>query len=192
MLNLYKTNKYNNIMLYGEAAGAEEEKQGKPFVGPSGKLLDAMLEEAGLSREECIISNIFMSERPPNNWVNHFFVGIQEASKNNVDYCEDIPRYNGKYLRECFRFEMDRIRSEIEEHKPKVIVALGATAMWGIVGLNGITSRRGQQIYSRKYSVEIIPTFHPAAVLRDRKNKRDLVVEDFKLAKRLLEEPQFS
>lgn len=183
LLEVYITSEYNGFLLVGEASGAEEERQGIPFVGPSGKLLDEMLEEVGFTRSQCAITNIFMSERPPGNLISHFFVGIMEARKKGIFYCKDIARYNGKYLREEFRFELDRLGKEIEKLNPKAIVALGATAMWGLTGMNGITAYRGNILYSKRYDRDIIPTFHPAAVLRDRNNKRPLVVKDLLLAK---------
>ena len=72
-------------MLIGEAYGEEEEKRGRPFVGRSGKLLDTMLEEAGLPRDNCTVTNVFMV-RPPLNNVTEFFVtrGQQPHGSSNM------------------------------------------------------------------------------------------------------------
>ena len=176
----YPTKKYNEILFVGEASGAEEEKQGKPFVGASGKLLTEMMEEVGIDREASCITNVFMSTRPPGNDIFYFFVGIQQAKKEAIPYCKNVARYRGKYLREEFLFEFDRLETEIEELSPRVVVTLGATALWALVGTDKITAARGNIYDSRRFDVEVIPTFHPAAVLRDRKKRID-VVKDFNL-----------
>ena len=172
------TNPFNGIMFVGEASGAEEEKQGTPFVGASGKLLTEMMGDAGIDRDASYITNAFMSTRPPGNDISFFFVGIQKAKKENIPYCTDISRYRGKYLREYYRFETERLRKEIEDLEPKIIVALGATALWATVGIDTITAARGNIYFSRRFDIDVLPTFHPAAVIRDRKNKKPLVIED--------------
>lgn len=186
LLQPYHTPKYQGIMLVGEAAGAEEEKQGLPFVGASGKLLDEMLLEAGLERDMCVITNVFMIVRPPGNDINYFFVGIQKAEKDNILYEANIARYGGKYLRTEFGGELGRLGREIEEFNPKIIVPMGNTALWGILGIGGITTARGNEYWSRRYKRTVVPTWHPAAVIRNRTDKKPEAILDFQMVKEYL------
>jgi len=138
------------LMLIGEGPGAEEDRQGRPFVGAAGELLNKILEASGISREEVYIGNVVKC-RPPNNRV---------PTKDEVAAC---------------RFFLDR---QIEIIKPQIIVCLGATAAQALIGPEvRITKIRG--IWHEINGVKIMPTFHPAALLRDPSKKRP-VWEDFK------------
>ncbi|HMP74556.1 MAG TPA: uracil-DNA glycosylase [Kiritimatiellia bacterium] len=127
------------LMFVGEGPGAEEDAQGLAFVGRAGRLLTDIIEAMGLKREEVFIGNIVKC-RPPGNRV---------PTPEEMAAC--IP-----YL-----------KRQIALLKPEVIVALGATAMKGLFGdtLPGITKVRGT--WQRYESIAVMPTFHPAYLLRN-------------------------
>lgn len=138
------------LMLVGEGPGAEEDRLGIPFVGAAGKLLDRILEASGLERNELYITNIVKC-RPPRNRL---------PDTDEVASC--LP-----YLKEQIRL-ID----------PPLIVCLGALATRSLIGSkNTLTRLRGRwyELEGRRY----MPTFHPAALLRDGSKKRP-VWEDFK------------
>jgi len=143
------------LMLVGEGPGAEEDRQGKPFVGAAGELLNKILEASGISREEVYIGNVVKC-RPPNNRV---------PTKDEVAACRSF---------------LDR---QIQLIRPKIIVCLGATAAQTLLGPEvRITKIRG--IWHEREDIKIMPTFHPAALLRDPSKKRP-VWEDFKAVRDL-------
>jgi len=135
------------LALVGEAPGREEDLRGIPFVGKSGFLLDQMLSKIGVGRNGCYITNV-ANVRPPNNDFNFF---LKEG--------------NERMLAD-FRL---RLWKEIEEVKPKVIVALGEQAMVSLIQKKGITKYRGmmyERDHRQDYKLRVIPTFHPAYVQR--------------------------
>lgn len=145
------------VMFVGEGPGEQEDLQGYPFVGPAGKLLDLLLEALMFDKDDYYIANIVKC-RPPGNRVPL----DEEADK-------------------CLPF----LRNQVYLIRPKIIVCLGATAMKYIVDKNSkITQIRGQWIERKGYW--IMPTFHPAALLRD-ESKKVLMWEDIKKVKQRLD-----
>jgi DNA polymerase len=133
------------LMLVGEAPGAEEEKQGEPFVGPAGQLLDKMLVAMGLDRGGVYISNL-CKYRPA-------ISGGAQGSGNRAPTVAEMAA--------CVEF----IREEIEIIRPRVIVALGATASEGLLGRKvAITRERGQ--WQTFESIPLMLTLHPSYLLR--------------------------
>lgn len=150
-----------DIMFIGEGPGADEDKEGKPFVGKAGKLMDQAFIGLGINRDNVYIANIVKC-RPPNNRV---------PLKNEADNC------------------LNYLRNQVLLIKPKIIVLLGNTALKNILGENfGITSCRGQWIM--KKDIKYMPTFHPAALLRDESKKIDFW-NDLLLIKKEAEEKQY-
>mgnify|MGYP001262249784 CR=1 FL=1 len=146
------------ILLVGEGPGEQEDKQGLPFVGPAGKLLDLLLSALMFKEEDYYIANIVKC-RPPNNRVP-----LDEEAEACLDY----------------------LRNQLLLIRPKIIVCLGSTAAKHIIGKDiKITQIRGQWVEKKGYW--IMPTFHPAALLRDQ-SKKILMWEDFKKIKRKLDE----
>ena len=138
-----------SLMLIGEGPGAQEDELGEPFVGKAGQLLDRILEAIDLKREEVYISNIVKC-RPPQN---------RQPTPAEMEVC------------------LPWLREELRIIRPKVIVLLGATAYKGLIDPNGrITRERGKWI--ERKNTKIMPTYHPAALLRD-PNKKVPVWEDF-------------
>jgi uracil-DNA glycosylase len=127
-----------DIVLVGEAPGAREDAQGKPFVGASGKLLDRMLERIGLERGDIYIANVLKC-RPPAN---------RDPRPAEIETC--IP----------FLFE------QLEAVHPRVVGTLGNFATRVVLGRReGITALRGQVFEVRGWSV--VPMYHPAAALHN-------------------------
>jgi DNA polymerase len=133
------------LMLVGEAPGAEEEKQGEPFVGPAGQLLDKMLVAMGLDRGGVYISNL-CKYRPA-------ISGGAQGTGNRAPTAAEMEA--------CVEF----IREEIEIIRPRVIVALGATASEGLLGRKvAITRERGQ--WQTFGGIPLMLTLHPSYLLR--------------------------
>jgi uracil-DNA glycosylase family 4 len=146
-----------DLMFVGEAPGADEDVQGEPFVGKAGQLLTKIIEAIGLRREEVYIANVIKC-RPPGN---------RNPEPDEVDECEPF----------LFR-QIDAIR-------PKVIVALGKFAAQCLLKTETpITRLRGREVFYR--DAVLIPTFHPAYLLRNPSSKRE-VWEDMKRVRALLD-----
>lgn len=154
-------NENADIMFIGEGPGADEDKQGEPFVGKAGKLMNQAFLGLGISREKIYIANIVKC-RPPNNRAP-----LREESNICLNY----------------------LRNQVILIKPKIIVLLGSTALKNILGDNyGITVSRGKWIY--KKDIMYMPTFHPAALLRDDSKKIDFW-NDLELVKEEAEKNHF-
>jgi DNA polymerase len=132
------------ILFVGEAPGADEDEQGLAFVGRAGQLLTKMIQAMGFERDEVFIANILKC-RPPDN---------RAPLPEEMETC--LP-----YLKEQIRLL-----------KPKVIVALGATAVRGLVGLEGISKLRGNWLQFE--GIDLMPTYHPAYLLRNPPAKKDV------------------
>jgi len=116
------------IAIVGEAYGAEEEAQRVPFVGAAGWQLNQMLSEAGIHRADCYLTNVFNLRPPGGNDVTN----LCTDKDNGVVGLGPVAL--GKYIRPEFLPEMDRLRREISELRPNIVIALGNTAAWAIIG----------------------------------------------------------
>ena len=134
---------HSPLMFIGEGPGQQEDETGRPFVGAAGHLLDRMLAAIGLRREQVYICNIVKC-RPPQN-------RVPEADERAA----------------C----MDYLRQQVALVRPKVIVCLGSTPTRALLGEQmRITRDRG--VWQLKKGVWFMPTYHPAALLRDADKKR--------------------
>lgn len=147
-----------DLMFVGEAPGGDEDRQGEPFVGRAGQLLTRIIEAIQFTREEVYIANVIKC-RPPGN---------RNPEWDEVAACEPF----------LFR-QIDIIR-------PKVIVALGKFGAQTLLRTEEPISRLRGRIFDYR-GAKLVPTFHPAYVLRNPASKRE-VWEDMKLVKRLLTE----
>lgn len=137
-------NKQAKVMFIGEGPGADEDIQGIPFVGKAGKLMNQALKGIGIEREEIYIANIVKC-RPPQN---------RNPEQDEINAC------------------LDYLRAQVLLVKPKIIVLLGSVALKAILGKEySITKTRGKWI--EKKGIKYMPTFHPAALLRDETKKID-------------------
>lgn len=171
---------YCGLMLVGEAPGEKEEKHGAPFIGDAGKLLDSLLEKAGILRVECVVTNVF-HVRPPNNKIGQFFTHkVEEAEVGFMGY----PYLRNQYLRKGYGDEIERLNSEVETWNPSVIVMLGTIALWAFTGRSYIKENL-TKTFTKGGSV-LIPCFHPSYLLRVHSKKDEsLVVSILKEARRL-------
>lgn len=151
------------LMFIGEAPGYHEDKQGLPFVGAAGQLLDRMLESVGLDRTKCTICNVLKC-RPPGN---------RDPLPDEIESCRPY------------------LEAQITFIKPRVIVTLGNFATRFILGKPASISKvRGQRFNA--YGATVIPTFHPAAVLHGggmASKAMESLQSDFVLIKEVLEQP---
>lgn len=152
------------IMLVGEAPGAEEDRIGLPFQGTSGYELNRMLKDAGLHRSECFLTNVARI-RPPGNDISAFF-----SDKKCTRPLEPI--VDGLHL----------LEQEINAVQPNVIVPLGNTPLWALANRTGITKWRGSILRGR-HQRKLVPTYHPAAILRQYE-WRFPAVQDLRRARR--------
>ena len=153
------------LMFVGEGPGRDEDLQGRPFVGKAGELLDKMIGAIGLKREEIYIANVVKC-RPPDNRTP-----TPDEAKTCLGY----------------------LHRQIELVRPSVIVTLGATPLRELVGVSeGITRVRGQwrRVKVGDREIPVMPTFHPAYVLRQyTQDVRRAVWEDLKAAKEWSDRP---
>ena len=145
-----------DLMFVGEAPGHDEDIQGIPFVGRAGQLLTKIIESIGLSRDDVYIANVIKC-RPPNN---------RNPEPDEVETCEP------------FLFQ------QIDLIKPKVIVALGKFAAQALLRTQDPISRLRGRVYQYR-GAQLVPTFHPAFLLRNPASKRE-VWEDMKRVRALL------
>jgi uracil-DNA glycosylase len=148
-----------DLMFVGEAPGADEDVQGIPFVGRAGQLLTKIIEAIGLKRDDVYIANVIKC-RPPGN---------RNPDPDEVETCEGF----------LFR--------QIDSIKPKVIVALGTFAAKALLKTQDPISRLRGRVYQYR-GAQLIPTFHPAFLLRSPDRKRD-VWEDMKKVRSILRDP---
>ena len=146
-----------DLMFIGEGPGADEDIQGIPFVGKAGKLMNMAFDGIGIDREQVYIANIVKC-RPPGN--------------RNPEDDEAVA---------C----LDYLRNQVMLVKPKIIVLLGSVALKNILGKEyGITQSRGKWI--KKKGILYMPTWHPAALLRD-DNKKIEFWQDLKQVKQKMQ-----
>ena len=146
-------NKQADLMFIGEGPGADEDTQGLPFVGKAGQLMNKAFQGLGIKRQDVYITNIVKC-RPPMN---------RNPEKDEADSCKEY------------------LQTQIELVKPKIIVLLGGVALKNILGEEyGITKARGTWV--EKDGIKYMPTFHPAALLRD-ETKKIAFWKDLKMVK---------
>lgn len=154
------------IAIIGEAPGADEVKQGRPFIGRSGQLLDKNLQAAGIDRTQCFVGNAFRYQ-PPQNKVAHFFISGRQAKETGEGVAEKWGRYASRYCRAAFAPELEHLQKTLRKLQPAIIITLGATSMWALTGREGITALHGQPQPCRMLdNVQVIPAYHPSYILR--------------------------
>jgi uracil-DNA glycosylase len=162
--------KRSRLMLVGEQPGDQEDRQGKPFVGPAGKELDRGLDAAGIARSEAYVTNV----------VKHF--KFEERGRRRI---HQTPK----------RFEIDACRPWLDEElrvvEPEALVLLGATAAKALLGSSfRLTQHRGELLESDLARI-VTATIHPSAILRAadeeaRVAQRESFAEDLRVVARVL------
>jgi len=154
------------LMIIGEAPGAEEERQKKPFVGGAGFLLDSVLKQAGVLREEVYVTNV-VKVKPPQNEI----LRLKELGLTISDF-------------------LPALRDELERVRPNLVLALGALALETLCKEKGIMKWRGSILESSMIKgLKVIPSVHPAAILRQYK-WRPLLSLDVKKVRSEMESPE--
>ena len=149
-------NKHAKLMFIGEGPGADEDRLGEPFVGRAGKLMNLAFETLGIDRKEVYIANVVKC-RPPAN--------------RNPEEDEAIA---------CLNY----LRNQVILVQPEIIVSLGSVALKNILGKEyGITASRGKWV--EKKGIKYMPTWHPAALLRDETKKIDFIKDLQKVAEEI-------
>ncbi|HVW06393.1 MAG TPA: uracil-DNA glycosylase [Vicinamibacterales bacterium] len=147
------------LMFVGEAPGADEDRQGEPFVGAAGQLLTKIIEAIDLKRSDVYIANVIKC-RPPGN---------RNPEPVEVATCKPF------------------LLQQIDIIRPKVIVALGTFAAHALLEIDTPISRLRGRPHEFRGGITLVPTFHPAFLLRSPERKRD-VWEDMKKVRALLAE----
>jgi DNA polymerase len=147
-----------DLMFVGEAPGADEDEQGVPFIGRAGQLLTKIIESIGLAREDVYIANVIKC-RPPGN---------RNPEPDEIAQCEPF------------------LLRQIQSVRPKVIVALGTFAAQALLRSDAPISRLRGTFHDYQ-GAKLLPTFHPAYLLRSPERKRD-VWEDMKKVRAVLTE----
>ena len=129
------------LMIVGEAPGAEEESQRRPFVGPSGQIVNDLLNDCGVHRDEVYITNV-VKVRPPGNNIKL----LGQLGKSVDDF-------------------MPQLWEEIQSISPNVILAFGNTALQALSGHKGIEKWRGSILQNLHGYPKVVPTIHPASLL---------------------------
>lgn len=155
-------NPHSSIVFIGEAPGREEDRKGKPFIGPAGQLLTKAIEALGLKREEVYIANVIKC-RPPNN---------------------RVPRESE--IASCLPYLLEQLGII----NPSVVGLLGAVAIQSILKAHSPIFKVRGRIYSHS-GMKLVPTYHPAALLRNPKLKK-LFWKDMKLINAIYEEARSS
>ncbi len=183
----FPKHKRNGLALVGEAPGAEEVRLGKPFVGRSGQLLDRMMHEAGIARDETLIANVFRVQ-PPGNKVAHFFASRRAAREGRFELAEEWGKFGSFFCRASFAPEVRHLRETLKREKPMVIMALGRTPLWALTGENGLLGKVGQVLPCPFLpAAKIVPTYHPSFILRGNWKLQDAWLGHFLLAKKLVQ-----
>lgn len=175
----------SKIILCGEAWGAKEDLFRHPFVGTSGAELARMLAEAGLAPppikfpseldmiaywarlgadHDISLANVFAA-RPEDNKIEHFFCPVKDSEAVTI-----LPPMSfgttKKYLRRCMLPHVEALWETIREARPNLVIALGNTSCWALLGESKITALRGVTKVSKRLAVKVLPIFHPAYILR--------------------------
>ncbi|GIL39569.1 uracil-DNA glycosylase [Roseiterribacter gracilis] len=153
------------LVLIGEAPGADEVKQGRPFCGRAGKLLDQQLAVIDIDRNACLVANVFRY-RPPDNKIDHFFASKRKAAAENVALDESHGKFGSSFVRAQYAPEITHLLDTLNQLKPRAIVVLGRVPLWALTGREGLTALRGQKLAGRISGVPIVPAYHPSYLAR--------------------------
>ncbi len=154
------------IMIVGEQPGDQEDRVGRPFVGPAGKLLDHALAQVGIDRATVYVTNV----------VKHFKWSASERGKRRI---HKKPRQSE--IQACYPW----LESELRAVKPKILVCMGATAAQALLGKDVSVTRMHGQTVESPHTPFAIATMHPSSILRaadaaSRQRKMDEFINDLK------------
>lgn len=178
------------VMLVGEAPGADEELKGVPFIGVSGNELNKMLAEGGILRAECFVTNVCRI-RPQGNDITKFLLcnkqGKPIRTRRTKSDTTGFTWYRDIWIKQPILDGIDLLKKEIELVKPNMVIAFGNLSMYVLTGKWGITRWRGSMLHTDDIfggtKTKVIPSIHPASVLREW-SVRGAVVNDIRRAAR--------
>lgn len=163
------------IMMVGEQPGDQEDRMGRPFVGPAGRILDLALSKAGIERSEVYVTNV----------VKHFKWSPAERGKRRI---HKKPRYSE--IHACRPW----LDAELEAVRPQILVCLGASAAQSLLGREFRVSQQRGQIVESTLAPYVIATVHPSSILRaqdenSRHFQMEAFIRDLKKVAQLLQTP---
>lgn len=172
------------IMIVGDAPGDWEMIKGEPFVGASGQELSKMLNEAGISRSECFITNL-LNEKPYRNDIAEWMSPNKNKPKEHPSWVQ----WKGFWVHPKIVDGYATLLRHIALVKPRLILVLGNAPMAALTGKRGVKSWRGSmlEVTIEGHTCFVVPAYHPAAVMRDW-SVRAVTVHDFKRAKGMLQQ----
>lgn len=169
------------IMLVGEAWGDEEERLGQPFMGASGQELNRMLQQVGILRSDCYVTNL-VNRRPPQN-----DLGAWIAMKKSHVTSKHVPLRDHMVLPVVVE-GYQQLLAEIKMVQPNLIIAFGGWALWALTGNSGIRNWRGSLLSAdigEEQPPKVIPTIHPTSVLREWSQRASAVSDLRRAAKHM-------
>lgn len=174
------------IVCVGEAYGREEAAANRPFVGSAGKELRSWLAFAGIDPDSVYYTNV-INKQPWKNDFNEFCVNKKTAMAAYAEWKTVLemqeptwpwpmeynwkPVASGKYLHPKHLTNLPALYREILAREPNLVIPLGNKACWALLGMTGITKIRGAVGWSDAINVKVLPTFHPANIMRVYENK---------------------
>ena len=168
------------IMIVGEAPGDQEIRESAPFVGASGQELSRMLQEAGIMRSACFVTNVIRI-KPPGGDITSFI------AEKKMQVTPQHALVRDKYCLPPVWEGISLLEREIEMTRPNVIIALGNVALWALTGKWGVTTWRSSLLecdlaLALDYKPKVIPTFSPTMILRQW-SMRQIMVHDLRRCK---------
>jgi uracil-DNA glycosylase len=169
-----------SIAIVGDFPHQQDELVGLPFMSSGGQELTRMLADAGINRADCYLTTVFKT-RPFKNDIKTYCAPKKEVG--GKDYT--LPSIaSGKYIKPEFLFELSVLREELESVRPNIIIALGNVATWALMQQTAITKIRGAIAESTLLpGIKVLPTYHPAAVLRQWANRPIVLLDLMKAEK---------
>ncbi len=192
------------IAFVGEAFGEQEDLTGLPFIGASGQELTRLLCEAGLERSEVFLTNVLALRpfveipgeppAPPVKLKTNDFAAMCCGREALPDGYSQRPLRPGAFLKPEFLPELDRLREELHQVQPNLVVALGGTALWALAGSSAIGTLRGtimpaQLYYGARAPLKVLPTYHPSYLFKQWSH-RPVVLADLMKAKHEAQFPE--
>lgn len=179
-VSLYQPRQEFPLAIVAQSPGARELEQGEPLVGPSGKLLRGCFEKAELPFDDCLRTNV-IGFKPPSNDFTYFCVKKKSEIPKDYPY-EKISTQVG-YLHPDWFPELERLKDELLDYSPNLVLACGAEALWALCGVGAIVKYRGSIMESTLVpGLKVLPTRHPAAALRDYSLRAIILQDLFKAA----------
>lgn len=174
------------VVIVGECFGKDDDLVGKPFMGPSGQELTRLLRESGFSRSSCLLTNVFPFQ--PSGGNIESLCGPKSLAGKDYPFKQ---LSQGKYILPSHFPHISRLHEELNSFPRNIVLALGNTACWSLLGSAGIGSLRGVVSQGLFGEYKVLPTYNPAAVLRNWAY-RPIVLADLMKAQRESSSPIIS